>query len=565
MTLDIESKHKITRYLNIFLIGEVEVNESEIEILKQGLKYTPKSTNKSKIPIGELSSQSQKIDKAIYESKNPDQYLKPYSIPKYSKNILEDNNKYIKELYKNKNCFDKKYKNIGVLNLKNREDIIIKPADKNIGITIFDVNTYIEIIEENLKDSKTYKVLEVNPLQACCKKLKALLKNLLDNKKISTENHNKMIPKVPRIGLFYGLPKLHKKTFSIRPIVSQIDHPTRQINIFLHNQLQRINQRAITALPNSYELTHILKQIEYKPEIILISFDIVNLYTNIPTKFGIKNILEIYRGKEKDIDSLTLNILLHNVLSQNIFEFNKKYYTQIQGTAMGSCLAPTYAGCILRNLEEKWLNATKFKNYIILFKRYVDDIFILYNDIDKNKDEFIKEFKEVYNPLKLTVETNKNKINFLDTTIELNHIDKKIEYRMYKKEIGQTEIIDISSNHPEQVLYSTLQGESLRSTRLNSNSFNTKMDQYVLLNKALKKGYTKKKAKKAIFKKFNLNKKTSDESQPTTISLTYQSSNTPKIKQRIQTQLKARYPDTRLRIAFKTEKNLKRLLTRPSI
>ena len=112
MTLDIESRHKITRYLNIFLIGEVEVNESEIEILKQGLKYTPKSTNKSKIPIGELSSQSQKIDKAIYESKNPNQYLKPYSIPKYSKNILEDNNKYIKELYKNKNCFDKKYKNI---------------------------------------------------------------------------------------------------------------------------------------------------------------------------------------------------------------------------------------------------------------------------------------------------------------------------------------------------------------------------------------------------------------------------------------------------------------------
>jgi len=202
-----------------------------------------------------------------------------------------------------------------------------------------------------------------------------------------------MIPKEPRIGLFYGLPKLHKKVFSIRPIVSQINHPTRQINKFLHEQLQEINTKAYTALPNSYKLTEILSQIEYDSNIVMISFDIVNLYTNIPTKFGINNILEIYQGKEKNIDSFSLNILLHNVLSQNIFEFNRKYYTQIQGTAMGSCLAPTYAGCVLRNLEEKWLKTTTIKKYIILFKRYVDDILILYNNKDKNIEEFIKEFR----------------------------------------------------------------------------------------------------------------------------------------------------------------------------
>jgi len=559
--IDIESNYKITRFQNIFLIGEVKLNEKEIEILNQGLKFTPKSNYNSKIPIGELNSQSKKIDKAIYEAKNPNQYLKPFQIPKYSQNILEENFKYIEKLQKGSN---KKQNNKCLLNLKNRKDITIKPADKNIGISIFNTKTYIEIIENNLKDKITYKQLEGNPLENCCKKLKALLINLLNKEKINTKDHNRMIPKEPRIGLFYGLPKLHKKVFSIRPIVSQINHPTRQINKFLHEQLQEINTKAYTALPNSYKLTEILSQIEYDSNIVMISFDIVNLYTNIPTKFGINNILEIYQGKEKNIDSLTLNILLHNVLSQNIFEFNRKYYTQIQGTAMGSCLAPTYAGCVLRNLEEKWLKTTTFIKYIILFKRYVDDILILYNNKDKNIEEFIKEFQEVYKPLKLTNEINKNNINFLDITIELNHLERKIEHKLYKKEIGQTEIIDITSNHPTNVLYSTLQGESLRASRLNSNPINTKMEQQILLNKALKKGYSKKKARKAIYKNFDI-KNQKDNEPINTISLTYQGTNTMAIKHNLQAHLREKHPHARLRIAYKTEKNLKRLLTKPSI
>ena len=46
--------------------------------------------------------------------------------------------------------------------------------------------------------------------------------------------------------------------------------------------------------------------------------------------------------------------LLKEVLSQNIFEFNDKFYRQVVGTAMGTAVAPTYA-----NLFMGWLEETK--------------------------------------------------------------------------------------------------------------------------------------------------------------------------------------------------------------
>ena len=59
---------------------------------------------------------------------------------------------------------------------------------------------------------------------------------------------------------------------------------------------------------------------------------------SIPTKFYIK--------------------LLELVLQSNIFEFDREYFIQLLGTAMGTRVAPTYANIFMAKLEKFMLRDT---------------------------------------------------------------------------------------------------------------------------------------------------------------------------------------------------------------
>ena len=65
--------------------------------------------------------------------------------------------------------------------------------------------------------------------------------------------------------------------------------------------------------------------------------DVTSLYTNIPNKEGIDAVLEHVRSDPSAIiPTQYIGKLLELILHQNHFEFNKKLYLQISGTAMGT-------------------------------------------------------------------------------------------------------------------------------------------------------------------------------------------------------------------------------------
>ena len=79
----------------------------------------------------------------------------------------------------------------------------------------------------------------------------------------------------------------------------------------------------------------------------LVTFDVVSLYTNIPTELGIEavkfwiekypNLLHDRFPQEFTIQGLKL------VLENNTFNFGNSHFLQTNGTAMGTTVAPTYA------------------------------------------------------------------------------------------------------------------------------------------------------------------------------------------------------------------------------
>ena len=66
--------------------------------------------------------------------------------------------------------------------------------------------------------------------------------------------------------------------------------------------------------------------------------------------------------KEKTVFNLQYNSLLELlkiVKHKNNFQFNRKHYLQIGGTAMGTRVAPSYANLFMAYLEQKLLEKAK--------------------------------------------------------------------------------------------------------------------------------------------------------------------------------------------------------------
>ena len=61
-----------------------------------------------------------------------------------------------------------------------------------------------------------------------------------------------------------------------------------------------------------------------------------------------------------------------------IFLFNNKLYSQEDGVAMGSPLAPTFANLFLCHHEKLWLDICPSEFKPVLYRRYVDDTFLLF-------------------------------------------------------------------------------------------------------------------------------------------------------------------------------------------
>ena len=84
------------------------------------------------------------------------------------------------------------------------------------------------------------------------------------------------------------------------------------------------------------------------------------------------------------------------VLKHNIFEFNNELFVQLIGTAMGSRPAPNYTNIFMAkklNPEILCLAKESESDPIDLFKRFRDDIFMVYTGSIKSLHLFLSDLK----------------------------------------------------------------------------------------------------------------------------------------------------------------------------
>ena len=96
------------------------------------------------------------------------------------------------------------------------------------------------------------------------------------------------------------------------------------------------------------------------------------------------------------------------------FIFNDTYFKQIDGVAMGSPLGPSLANIFMSYHESIWLMNCPAEFKPVYYRRYVDDIFVLFKS-PEHLNQFTKYFNTCHPYIKFTSENESdNQMPFLD-------------------------------------------------------------------------------------------------------------------------------------------------------
>ena len=83
---------------------------------------------------------------------------------------------------------------------------------------------------------------------------------------------------------------------------------------------------------------------------------------------------------------------------ESFFIFDGKFYEKFDGVAMGSPLGSTLANAFMCHFENIWLENCSANSKPIVYRRFVDDTFLLFrkkDHVEKFKNHLNKQHKNV--------------------------------------------------------------------------------------------------------------------------------------------------------------------------
>ena len=165
---------------------------------------------------------------------------------------------------------------------------------------------------------------------------------------------------------------------------------------------------------------------EIPKEAILVTTDVVGLYPSIPHDEGLKVLRNQYdKFIDKTFPTEDIIKMTEFVIKNNLFEFNSKFFKQISVTAIGTKFAPPYACIFMDYIETEFLKYQEIKPW--LRKRFMDDIFFIWRDTEKNLDKLLDDLNKFYPNLRFTYEKSREKINFLDVVIKIKEGKRTVD------------------------------------------------------------------------------------------------------------------------------------------
>jgi hypothetical protein len=217
---------------------------------------------------------------------------------------------------------------------------LVKLTDKNLGLSVMTKTCYIQECEKLLADSSTYQELNREDVIWYIRQILIRITEFVQAegatgptaKYLSLSKHDTSIP------TFHGLPKVHKKDWSLRPIIPSHSWVTKRCSELADFVLRQCIKEVLPwCVDSSRQVISLLHNESFirSDSLWLCTGDVQSFYTNVPIKETSEAIRQVLGDQEHEgIKANMLHELLDMVMNANCFQFNTKYFRQVSGVAM---------------------------------------------------------------------------------------------------------------------------------------------------------------------------------------------------------------------------------------
>jgi hypothetical protein len=383
--------------------------------------------------------------------------------------------------------------------LLNDKNTLVILADKNLGYAVVTKSWYLDRCFDHLNTPSYVKVTDNYKQGIQGKSIINYLVDSLNDLVMEYQNqlnHNeiKWILQKPKQEWqpmrFYITAKVHKKPIKGRPIVPSMTWMTFHLSQWLANQLNPLLLNCDWVLKDTYDLLASLKLINENdlPNTLRIaSADVDALYPNMDINTGLQLIKEFIEelNWENPQKREFLIKAMQFVLSKGYITFQNDIYQQTNGAAMGSPFVPPYAQIYLYQLEKYTVNKYKNSGLLLLYKRFIDDIFIITRD--SNILELKNELNSLHPSIKLTWSPLAKHCNFLDTSISIKN--GKLHTNVYQKQLNTYAYLPFHSYHTLAQKRGFIKGEAIRYARICTSETDFKLMVKLFILRLQRRGY----------------------------------------------------------------------------
>ena len=374
-----------------------------------------------------------------------------------------------------------------LISLKSNTSIIIVPTDKNLGIAIIDKDKYLIAGEEYVNNKNCFSPATLEDFNNNNKDFKSLIIKSINIPPLKKDKSNKeLIFKLtrfleylvdttvdPTIPSLYFLPKVHKPKLAWRPILGAYKTTVTNFSIYLADLFQPHIALTTSYLRDSQQLQEIIKNNTtiINESTILAAADVEALYPNININLLIRYIIRdlptiINNNNNKTIFPFIRGYfiqLIVFILKKNIVKFNNNYHLQISGITMGNNVSVQFGNLFMANLEYELVEKYTLLHSLALYKRYIDDCFIIWKGTYSQLLDFFKEFNQLCDTINLTFEHSYSSITMLD--LEIYKEKDTLQTKTHQKALNKYLYIPYRSYHSKAMHRGWIRSELRRYKR----------------------------------------------------------------------------------------------------